>query len=110
MIELQQKIMDMKKQPLKVMDEEGVKHEVTLEEVCSQALLTEYPEEKNSMQEKDKRYRIWLKILDKDEVSLKAEEITLIKTQIAKRYPPLVCGQACALLEGEDPFAIKDEE
>ncbi len=110
MIKMQQKIMNIKMEPLEVPDENGKKEELTLETVCSQALLTDYPEEKNSMQEKDKRYRIWLKILNKEEVTLKSEEITLTKTQIAKRYPPLICGQACALLEGVDPFKIPEEE
>lgn len=84
-----------------VMDDPGM----LLMDVCSQALLTPYNDEKDvSGDEKHRRYSLAKRIMQTPEgekTLVKAEEVTLLKTLLPKMYAPLVVGQAFDLLEGE---------
>lgn len=93
-------------EPLKQKQDDGTFAEMTLEDVCVQALLSPYPDEQNlSMEDKNKRYKIAASIsrtAEGEETNLKSEDVTLIKTLVAKAFAPLVVGQVIAALEGDD--------
>lgn len=78
---------------------------VTLGDVAQNALLGSFPDEQNLKgEDKIKRYTIARKIEDqRKDPPLTADEITLIKTLIAKAYNPLVTGHAWKLL---DPASV----
>lgn len=75
----------------------------TLKTACINGLYAQFEDEKNlSGEEKIKRYNLAEKIYsakDKDEVDLKAEEITLLKKLIAKAYGALIVGRCWELLD-----------
>lgn len=79
---------------------------MTLADVCVQALLSPYQDETSlSAEDKIRRYNIAAAIArtkEDEKTVVKAEDITLIKTLVAKAYAPLVVGQTSAFLEGED--------
>lgn len=82
---------------------------VTLREVCVQCLLTPTDKDANiGGDEKHKRYTLARKIATAETgedgncfVSLKSDEIQMLKAQIPNLYTSLVTGQAYNLLEGE---------
>lgn len=49
--------------------------------------------------EKVRRFELALKVRDIKDVHLTAEEISLLKAQIARDFPPLVVGRAWAILD-----------
>lgn len=77
--------------------------DLTLGAVATNALLMPYEDERNlSGDEKVKRFKLAQRIHDAaGEVDISAEEITLLKSLIAKAYTALVVGQAYAILEAE---------
>ncbi len=79
----------------------GTKEEITLDSVCINSLLANLPDEINlSGIDKVKRYKLAQKIHSKpEEVELASEDITLLKTLIAKCYATQITGQAWELLE-----------
>lgn len=85
-------------------DQAGKPVETTLGGVCEVALLSPYPDEPNlSGEDKVKRFSLAVKIRDKKDVSLAAEEIALIKKLVAKAFPPLYVGLVWQLL---DPASV----
>lgn len=80
--------------------------EVTIGSIAVNALLTPYEDERNlSGDDKVKRFRLAQAIHGADdEIEVTAEQVTLLKTLIAKAYTPLIVGQAYDLLEA-DPVA-----
>jgi hypothetical protein len=85
-------------------DPSGKEAPVTLGTIAEISLLTTYPDEQNlSGEEKTKRFSLALKIHEKKEVPLTADEITLIKKLIAKNYNALITGRAWELL---DPASV----
>ena len=80
------------------------KEDLTLKDVVVNALLAEFPDEKDLTGEnKLMRYRLAMKIMDaKIEVDLVAEEIVLIKGLVAKAYASIVAGQAWQMLESKN--------
>lgn len=86
---------------------------LTLEDVCCNALLGTFDDEKGKVDgvEKLKRYRFSNRIYGaKESISLESEDITLLKTLVAKTYSVLVSGQAWEMLEsGEaEPKKVKE--
>ena len=77
--------------------------DVTLSTVAVNALLAGYEDERNlAGDDKVKRFKLAQLINDADgEVEVTAEQVSLLKTLIAKGYTPLVVGQAYEILEGE---------
>lgn len=82
--------------PLK--DEEG--KEITVRSTLCNALLASFPDEQNtSGPEKLKRWKLAQAIYVQDEIELKAEEIVLLKSLVAKAFAPIVCGQLLEILD-----------
>lgn len=102
-------IEDMDGQPMPDSVKEDAKN-FTLKTACVNALYAQFEDEKGlSGEEKIKRYNLAEKIYaakDKEEVDLKAEEITLLKNLIGKAYGALIVGRTYELL---DPVEEKDE-
>lgn len=86
---------------------------ITLREICVQALLTPTDKDANiSGEEKHKRYSLARKLATAETneagesfVSLKSEDIQLLKSQIPNLYAALVVGQVFNMLEGEEEDA-----
>jgi len=74
----------------------------TLGQISADALLNNYPDEKIDGDEKAKRFKLALRIVDAKDADLKSEEIAKIKRLVGIAYAPLVVGQAFDMLEGED--------
>ena len=89
-------------QPLKE-EHNGTARDVLLSRLAVNALLANYEDEKNlSGDDKVKRFKLAQQINDADgEVEVTAEQVSLLKSLIAKGYTPLVVGQAYEILEGE---------
>jgi hypothetical protein len=67
---------------------------VTLDYVIRQALFAQYLDEKAEWEEKEKRYKMALKVNENPkEVDLNAEEITLVKKLVGKAYGANVVGR-----------------
>jgi len=72
--------------------------EVTLKWICMNAIIQ--PSEGDSAEKKVLKWEIFKKILNSsDVVELTAEEISLLKSEIAKNPLPLVVGQCFEMLE-----------
>jgi hypothetical protein len=88
---------DMDGQPLPTSQSD--KTPVTLGTVADTALLNSFPDEKDIGGD-EKVHRFTLAVLVKSgKVDLTVENITLIKTVIAKAYGPLIVGRAWAILD-----------
>jgi len=75
---------------------------LTLGDVCTNALLTNFKDENIEGKEKLRRFKLAQKIYGvKELVSIEAEDIVSIKDLVAKAYTTIVVGQAWELLEGE---------
>lgn len=87
--------------------ENGITGVLTLEEVCTNALLTNHADEVCVPgEEKYRRFKIAQAIAltpRGSKTAIKSEDVALIKTLIAKIYVPLVVGQAYDFLEQEVP-------
>lgn len=75
---------------------------VTLRGVMVNALMSPDTERKPTGEEKAKRYRLAMDMLDVDEIELAAEDISKIKRLINDCYGTLVVGQAFELLESSN--------
>lgn len=87
-----------------VVAQEG-KPEPTLGAICEQALLATFADERDATgketiegKEKFERWKLAAKVHGKD-VSLSAEELSLIKKLVGKAYGPLIVGQAWTMLD-----------
>ena len=77
-------------------------HAMTLKDALIGALMTPMKGDE-SMDAAEKTTLFSLAVdIKKGSTELTAEEIVLIKGRIAKRYPPLVVGRVCELIEGKD--------
>ena len=88
--------------PLREAHESG-ERDVLLSHLAVNALLVNYPDEQSlSGEDKVKRFKLAQQINDADgDVEVTAEQVSLLKSLIAKGYTPLVVGQAYEILEGE---------
>ena len=94
-IKLNTVLVDEKGEPLK----NTAKEIVTLGVACTSALLAHDPEEKN-LDNKVKKYHLHLRMFEKEEVEVTADEIVLLKKCINAAYlQPLIVGQASDILE-----------
>jgi len=76
------------------------KDKLDLKQICMQALLTDKSDDEPGL--KVKKFPIYMKFLKaNNKIELDAEEISLVKDQIAKVFPTLIMGQAHAMLEGK---------
>lgn len=97
----------LKKAVIKNLEGEPIKSgekEFTVANACVNALLAEYDDKPNG-EEKLKRFVFAKKINQDETVDLKAEDVSLIKTLIAKAYGPLIVGTVYEVLE--KPLAEK---
>ncbi|KKN77420.1 hypothetical protein LCGC14_0359790 [marine sediment metagenome] len=94
-IKLNTVLVDEKGEPLK----DGDKEIVTLGVVCTNALLAPDPEERN-LDNKVKKYHLHLRMFEKEEVEITADEIVLLEKCINVAYTqPLIVGQVRDILE-----------
>lgn len=73
----------------------------TLARVACNALLAMRPDDKINGDEKARRYKLAVQLVDAGEVDLPAESIALTKKLIGEVYNPLIVGQAWEMLEGQ---------
>lgn len=80
--------------------------ELSLASTCCNALLAAHEDERAlSGEDKVKRWKLAQRIHDATgEIDIASEEVSLLKTLLAKSYTPLVVGQAWSVLES-DPAA-----
>ena len=71
--------------------------DVTLNHVVASALLNPVKEDDGEIVMG--KYLLAVRCYDAEEVTLTSEEITLIKACVARSYPPIIAGQAWAVLE-----------
>ncbi len=91
-------LVNTERQPLKDAGEKVV----TLGVVCTNALLAPDPAEK-SLDEKIKKFHLHLRMFEKEEVEVTADEIVLIKKCVNVAYlQPLIVGQVSDLLEQKE--------
>ncbi len=83
----------------------------TIGEISSQALLAMFQDDKDSAEEKKKRYVLWLKvnkaIQTETPLVLTSKQKTLVLDRIGKGWNPLVYGQCYEAIEG---VSLADEE
>ena len=84
-----------------VLTEATSKREMTLGEVCIEALLAVDKSETLDGMEKVRRYNLAQDIYSGKKDSLTSEDIVLLKELIGKYYTPIVVGQAFPLLDGD---------
>lgn len=84
-------------------DEKLLERELSLSGIATNALLANYEDEKNlSGEDKVKRFKLAQLINDADgDVEVTAEQVSLLKSLIAKAYTSLVVGRSYEILEGE---------
>jgi hypothetical protein len=93
-IKIDQELLDVDGQSINA----GPKPKLFLRDVCINATLA--PIQDDDEKKKWEKYEIFKKLRDaKDEVELKAEEITIIKKVIGKLNAPLIMGQCFEMLE-----------
>jgi hypothetical protein len=90
-----QKITDLK--GIAVKDPSGT--ELTAQMLVANALLTDFPDEKVSGEEKFKRFKLALAVTNKAEVDLKPEQLASIKTVVGKAYTPLIVGRLFEIID-----------
>ena len=103
-------ITDLKNEPLTERSADGRVNTITLGQLCSNALLATYEDERSlPAQEKIKRFKLALKLNDANgnpakDVSLTTAEISEISKLSAKLYSPLAVGKILQII---DPGALK---
>ena len=76
--------------------------EVKLYAPCVNALNALYEDEKGmGGDEKFQRYKLSLKIDEKEEIDVSVEDVSLIKKLVGKAYPPATVGLVYEALEGK---------
>jgi hypothetical protein len=85
--------------PLMDVDDNGASVDATVRRALVNALLA--PNQKDSGVQKIQKYELARRIYTTDMVEVSAEEVVVLKKQVEELYPPLVCGQLCAMLEGK---------
>lgn len=92
----------LKKAVIKNLEGEALKNgekEFTVAQACVNALLADYQEDKINGEEKLKRFVFAKKINQDETIELKSEDVTLIKSLIAKAYNALIVGSVYEVLE-----------
>ena len=94
-VKINQKLMGSDGAPLE--KEKG--QAITFKDIAIHSILS--PVQGDDEKKKWDKYEIYRKLKDaKDDVELKAEEITILKSAIGKLQPPLVMGQCWEIIEG----------
>ena len=100
-------VTDLKNEPITERSADGKAHPITLGQLCSNALLATYEDERSlQAQEKIKRFKLAMKLNDANghparDVSLTTAEISEISRLAAKLYPPLVVGKILQIIDPE---------
>jgi len=85
---------------VEIKDEEG--KGIKLLTICQNALISAGDQQqKESGEEKAKRYQLAIKLANGGEIELTAEDIAKIKKLIGESYAPIIVGQAYDMLEGK---------
>jgi len=91
------------KQPLRTLSGDEINEggvPVTLGTIAVNALLTSYPNEQPTSEEKVQRWRLAQAIFAAGEsLDIRIEDVVLIKRLIGVAYAPLIVGQAFAMLD-----------
>lgn len=74
---------------------------LTLVEVCTNALLGQFPDEQSGlpMDEKQKRFKLALKIFTEGNIEIDSEEAVLLKKVVNKGYSTLIVGQVMEIIK-----------
>lgn len=100
-IDFSQALKALNGEDMKMMNPDGsVGGVLKLSEVCSNALLSGYEDEKNlSAEEKVKRFKLAHKVFEAGEIELASEEATLIRKVVNKKYPTMIVGQVYEVIK-----------
>ena len=79
------------------------KNPLTLGKVCSDALIAQLPGDAPTVDEKGERFRLALKVINRPQEALTANEVVLIKKVVGIAYGSLVVGRVIELL---DPASV----
>lgn len=113
-IDFSTELLSLSGEPIKenIQDESGIKKvPLQLWKVCTDSLLAVFQDERNvTGEDKVKRWKLAQKIHEAKEVDLESEEISLIKSLIAKSYSPAIVGPAFQLLEGKPQNGSSDSK
>jgi len=95
LIDISQVFVDLKNKPI-----ENNGESFTLKDALLTALMTEFPNEHQSVDDKVKRFKLAIKINSSScEIELTAEEISFLKAIVGRVFGALIVGQAYDLLE-----------
>ena len=103
-IDFTKPVLDLDDKPIEVEGKSGTVF--TLKSACTQALMAQQPGAAAplSIDESMAKYLLALKIHKSSAaIDLKAEEVVLLKRNIAGVYGPLIVGRACEMLENPTP-------
>ncbi len=99
-VKVNQVLKDYEEKPLK----EGMK-EVNLKSILVNTLnyISQNPNEKSTIEDKLKAYKLSIQIMSKDEVDFALEDLVLIKKNLNLMYTPLIVGQVTIMIESGIP-------
>lgn len=104
-----QKLVDLRNEPLEIMDKDKKLVQATLCDVCSEAMLAVF--DADAKEGGKVRYIRWQfagKIINADgPLELSAEEIVTIKDRVGRMYGPAIVGPVYDLLEGKEDAKTK---
>jgi len=84
--------------------EDGTETVLTVGAACINALMAAPPDDRSTGEEKLKRYRLGMKILNgAGAVNVTAEEVTMLKGRVGEVHSPLVVGQVYDALDPPEP-------
>ncbi len=100
-IKLNEKIKDLKGE---VINSTVTKVDLTLKEVMTTSLLSNYKDENTDGKEKFDRFQMAMKIENcmGNKINFKTEEVNKIKTLIGKSYATIIVGRAFNIIEAEE--------
>lgn len=100
LIDVSQVLVQLNGNPMKDQDDKGQLIDAIVKSALVNAVLS--PEEKDTGVQKVQKYELARKLYKAEStVDMGVDEIAMIKRRVEALYPPLVCGQLCAILEGK---------
>ena len=101
LIDVNRVLVQMNGTPLMDTDSEGKAIEATVKVALVNAALS--PEQKDTGVQKVQKYELARKMYQSESaVELSVEDVAMLKKRVEEVYPPLICGQLCAMLEGKE--------
>lgn len=74
--------------------------DLTVGKAIEAALLSQADTDRATGEQKDKRYRMWQRVVNKDEAEFTTEEMAVIKSLVGVVWSTIVVGQVYDAIEG----------